>query len=118
MRTLIAVILMAVVALVTVDVAPASGQVYVSVSAYRMGGTTLYSGYGYGYRSNAYMSGYSQRIGNATFYSGHGTAGTFSATAIRIGSMTFFSGYSSSGYRFGGTASRIGSLTSVYLYGR
>lgn len=117
MRTLIAVILVAVVGLVAVDVAPASGQVYASVSAYRMGGTTMYSGYGYGYGSTAYMSGYSQRVGNTTFYNGYGTGGYVSATGNRIGNTTFLNGYSSSGYRFSGTASRIGSLTSVYLYG-
>jgi len=116
MRTLIAVILVAVIGLVTMDVAPASGQVYAGVSAYRMGGTTVYSGYGYGYGSTAYMSGYSRRVGNTTFYSGYGTGGYVSATANRIGNTTFLNGYSSSGYRFSGTASRTGSLTTAYLY--
>jgi hypothetical protein len=117
MRTLIAVMLVAVVGLVVADVAPASGQVYVAASAYRTGGTTMYSGYGYGYGSTAYMSGYSQRVGNTTFYNAYGTGGYVSATANRIGNTTFVNGYASPGYRFSGTVSRIGSMTSVYLYG-
>ncbi|HUT12533.1 MAG TPA: hypothetical protein VMY42_18690 [Thermoguttaceae bacterium] len=138
MKTLTAMVLGVVIGLVAVDVSSAADRLFGTLPYYGTNHTTVYSGYGYG--SSSYMSVYGQRMGNTTFYNGYGTGGTFSGTANQIGNTTFYNGrgpgstfsgtaiqigntsflngYSSSGYRFSGTASRIGSMTNIYLFGR